>query len=154
MIFLWSQTSRLYRPPRQSSSKRRLKAPASFINWKQLRKSRGKWTRTMTPRSGRSKISWSHKQKSTWKNISSLPRHCCDIRCSWTSSIPHAGGLFASPKGRYNTWLGSDFPQVWMKRGKTCFNFQVTSVYVCFVSPEDQFTNFLIVQPYKLFYHL
>lgn len=125
MICLCSQRSRLYSPPLRSVQKRRIKAPASFINWKQLRKSRGRRTRTMTPLSDRSKISWNHRQKSTWKNISSLPKHCCDIRCSWTSSIPHAGGLFALLKGEYNYMTRLRFPPSVDERGSNLFQLTI-----------------------------
>lgn len=130
MIFLKSQRLRIHSAPLQPSQKKRTKALASFINSKQLRKSRGRWSRTMTPLSGRSKISWNHKQKSTWKNISSLQRHCYDILCSWTLSIPHAGGLFALLKGEYHnmTWFN---PPVWMKNGQISFGSQFNFLFVC-----------------------
>lgn len=125
MICLCSQRSRLYSPPLRSIQKRRIKDPASFINWKQLRKSRGKRTRTMTPLSDRSKISWNHRRKSTWKNISSLPKHCYDIRCFWTSSIPHAGGLFALLKGEYNYMTLLRFPSSVDERGSNLFQLTI-----------------------------
>lgn len=110
MVFLEVQKSQFHSALLQSSHRKRTKARATFISLKRLRKSRGRWSRTMTILSGRLKISWNHKQKSTWKNISSLQRHCYDILCSWTLSIPLAGGLFALLKGEDHEVTRLRFP--------------------------------------------